>query len=760
MSNAVIKKISMMMMTAALTAAAVEPPAEPPPAQRSISQLKAALELIAEKRLDQALQALQAIAANGEFPKLHRDEATALTGEVERLKNGLPARDPEATRVRVAPAPKPGRTLHVLSGAAPDGNGSRKQPFSSLQNALQAAAVARKKSGGTEILLAPGRYPVTKGIRLDTAFGGTAGAPLVIRSAIPGKAVLHGGVTLKGFQPVTDPEILKRLPEEARDKVRQCDLKSLGITEYGKLAVRGCGVPNLSSPPTVELFSNGKPQTLARWPNEGFVKAAGVADPGNQSTGKPSVMTYAGDRPARWTTAKDAWLFGYFRFLWADGTLPIASVDPAARTITTAGAYKYEGGMDAAQGILYYAFNLLEELDHPGEWFLDRQSGLLYWYPDHDPATADVELSVLEDTMLSAQGLRHVRLEGLVFECGRFNGLQFRNCQDLLIAGCIIRRMAGNGITIEGGARNQLVACDIHTLGRRGCEISGGDRPTLTRGDHVVVNSRFRDVGRIDRTYTPAIQLEGVGNRIAHNLFENLPSSAIRVEGNDHLIELNEFSHVVLESDDQGVIDMWRNPTYRGIIYRHNLFADIGDDTGLHAGQGGIRFDDIICGMTVYGNVFLRASRRFGGVQMNCGRDNIIDNNLFLDCQVAVSGGYGAWNKHWASAKSNPPDPDFLFSDLYRSRYPELNRLFVPPFLNHMWRNAIIRCGREINYTPEAFDRVADVVRAEDPGFLKGRDLNRQAPPSLFESLGLTPIPLQEIGLYDDALRMGWSEVN
>ena len=368
-------------------------PAESPQ-QRSISQLKAARELIAGKRHDKPSKRCKSIAAEESFPKLHREEATALAVEVNRLKKGLPARDPEATRVRVSPAPKPGRTLYILPDAAAGGDGSKNKPFSSLEMALQAAAVASKVPGGTEILLAPGRYPVTKGIRLDAALGGTADAPLVIRSVQPGKAILYGGATIKGFQPVTDPAILKRLPEEARDKVRQCDLKSLGITEYGKLAVRGYQVPIIPSPPTLELFSNAKPQTLARWPNEGFVKAAGVVEPGDKSTGKPSVMTCAEDRLARWTTAKDAWLFGYFRYLWADGTLPVASVDPAAKTITTAVAYdlvvgdaaanalEHEIGMNAAQGILYYTYNLFEELDHPGEWFLDRPTGLLYWYPD------------------------------------------------------------------------------------------------------------------------------------------------------------------------------------------------------------------------------------------------------------------------------------------------------------------------------------------------------------------------------------------
>jgi hypothetical protein len=254
--------------------------------------------------------------------------------------------------------------------------------------------------------------------------------------------------------------------------------------------------------------------------------------------------------------------------------------------------------------------------------------------------------------------------------------------------------------------------------------------------------------------------LEGVGNRVAHCLFENCPSSAMRVEGNDHIIEWNEFRKVVLESDDQGAIDMWNNPTYRGVVFRHNLFADIGDGSNQHAGQGGIRLDDVISGMTVYGNVFHRAGRGFGGVQMNCGRDNVIDNNLFLDCPVAVSGGYANWNGSWQSAQSPQPPPEFIMSDLYRSRYPELNRMFLPPFVNHMWRNTIIRCGKDINWSPDAYDRTANAVRGEDPGFASGNDLNRRTSAELFTALGLRPIAIDEIGLYDDPTRKGWNESN
>ncbi len=725
---------------------------------RSIARLRFAHSLVAEGRKPEAAEEFRLIAADAAYPDVHRAEATECLAELERVTKSMSARDPEASRVRVPAPPKPGRVLYVKADAREDGDGSKHSPFSSLAAALENARNSDRVSGGTTILLAPGRYPVTERIHIPKELTGTADSPLVIRAATPGSATLYGGKVLKGFSPVSDPAVLRRLPHEARGRVLQCNLKSLGVSDYGELAVRGFGQGD--SPPTLELFANGKAQTLARWPNAGLVKAGKLVDPGDPNTNRPSVFTYADERHARWTTAPDAWLSGYFHFLWAGSTLPVGKIDPASHTLATAQPYRLWGmGMNEQQGILYHVFNLLEEIDQPGEWYLDRSSGVLYWYPGGNPANTTVELSLVSETLLSADGVDHLRLDGLVFDCSRFNGLEFKNCNQLVVSGCTIRRMAGSGVIIDGGSRNLLVGCDIHTLGRLGCRVTGGDRPTLTPANHIVANCWFRDYSRIDRTYTPAVQLEGVGNRVAHCLFENSPSSAMRVEGNDHMIEFNEFRHVVLESDDQGAIDMWNNPTYRGVVFRHNLFADIGDGTGQHAGQGGIRFDDVISGMLVYGNVFHRAGRGFGGVQMNCGRDNIMDNNLFIDCPVAVSGGFGNWNGSWQSAQSANLPPEFIMSDLYRARYPELNRMFQPPFLNYLWRNAIIKCGQDIKWSPETYDRTANVIRSEDPGFLSGNEINRRPAPELFASLGLRPIPIEEIGLYEDPMRKAWSAV-
>ena len=101
---------------------------------------------------------------------------------------------------------------------------------------------------------------------------------------------------------------------------------------------------------------------------------------------KASVFEYLDDRHARWKNAEDGWLFGYFRYGWADRTLKIRGVDTARKRIACA-PYDLQGeNMGAANWfnkgkIRYFAFNLLEELDHPGEWYLDRKTGILYLYP-------------------------------------------------------------------------------------------------------------------------------------------------------------------------------------------------------------------------------------------------------------------------------------------------------------------------------------------------------------------------------------------
>ena len=90
----------------------------------------------------------------------------------------------------------------------------------------------------------------------------------------------------------------------------------------------------------------------------------------------------------------------------------------------------------------------------------------------------------------------------------------------------------------------------------------------------------------------------------------DIQSSAIRVEGNNHLIEYNEVFSVVTESDDQGGIDIFGNPTFRGNIFRYNYWHHIGawreTDEQPACGQCAIRLDDAISGTLIKGNIMER----------------------------------------------------------------------------------------------------------------------------------------------------------
>ena len=671
--------------------------------------------------------------------------------------------DGAPSRTQLPPMKPLATEVYVTPDGDDAGDGSPSRPLASLNRARDVVRQWRSQgaTGPIAVTLAPGQYPTTAPLELTAADSGTAEGPVVYRASELGRAVLYGGQRVTDFTPVTDPELLARLPEESRGHVVQCNLRGQGIENFGEMQIRGFGQQNPS--PTLELTFNERPQTVARWPNRGFVEIRSLVDAGSYEEGRPSVLEYDDPRHERWTRAEDPWLFGYFRFLWADATLPLGSVDPVTRTLTTREAYNYGGdrGMSTEQGIIYYAYNLLEEIDEPGEYYLNRDTGVLYFYPPSDPNAATVEVGMLTTPMVTLNGVSDVRLEGLTLDLGRDSGVVLKDCRRCVIGGCTVTRMAANGILIHGGEANGILSCDIHTIGRRATEVIGGDRESLTPGRHFVENCCIHDFGRIDRTYTPAIQLEGVGNRVAHNLMYNCPSSAMRIEGNDHLIEYNEVHSAVQESDDQGSMELFMNATYRGVVFRHNYFHDLGKtgtETAVH-GQAAIRLDDAISGLHLVGNLFVRcAGGGFGAVQINGGRDNVIENNLFVDCRQAVTGGWYPGNAVWQSLREGRPLEGFYFTELYLSRYPKLRTVMEEPGTNHVWCNIFYRCGAATQ--DDAFPTdLRDNAEYDDgdPGFVDAEAGDfRLRPDAPVLALGFQPLPVEQMGLYADDLRPTW----
>jgi len=653
----------------------------------------------------------------------------------------------------VAKPPSAAVVLHVAPDGSDTGKGTAAEPFASLERARDELRARRKAGplppGGAAVAIHWGDYAVARTFKLAAQDSGTPEAPIRYQAAVPGRAVFRGGVRVTGWRRLAEEDGYDLIPKAVRPRIWVADLAAQGVTNLMPLKLGGFASGNgFTTHPAHELFFNGRPMQLARGPNEGFlhIKDVEVKDGTSGYDRKGSKIgrfIYDGDLPSKWAAEPDLLLYGYWFWDWADSYERVESVDPARHLITLAKPWHKYG---FSVGAPFYAINALSELDVAGEWYLDRHAARVLLYAPSDPGRAVVELSLLPVRMVELNQVAHVSFEGLTWDLGCADAVSVQGGSDCALAGCTIRRFAGNGVEMVGGNRHTLQSCDIYSLGRGGAHVAGGDRRTLARGDHVVRDCDIHDLSRIDHTYTPAVILEGVGNTLAHNRFHEIASSGMRVEGNDHTIEYNEIFNVVQESDDQGGADMFGNPTFRGNVFRYNYWHHIGNWRAVgevpKCGQAGIRLDDAICGTRIYGNIFERCSAGklgFGGVQIHGGKDNVIEGNLFCDCAAAVS--FSPWDAaRWSQYVKDALDKGDVDRELYLRRYPALAQLAEDPNVNVVRSNLLVRCG-------EALRRAGPRVQAAENVAITEGVINREPGNPLYQRPDGPRIPVREIGL-------------
>jgi hypothetical protein len=508
-------------------------------------------------------------------------------------------------------------------------------PLATLERARDAARKITKRAG-VIIVIRGGIYSRSEPLSLTRKDSGTPEHPVVWKAAGGENVILSGAATVYRFQPVTEPAVLARLSPLAAKQVVFADLRSQGLTDYGNIEQRGS--------PALELFYEGKRMPVARYPNTGWLRIADVP----QDEGKPlneglerekrfkgipagrhyGRITYAEDRPDHWAPDPNIYAHGYWVWDWNDSFQRVASIDPAHHEVTFAAPHHHYG---YAQNQRYYFLNVLEELDQPGEWYLDRLAGRLYFYPPSALKSDEVQVSMLAGPFIQLEDVRHLAIEGLSFTASRGAGVVLRKSSDCRVSGCTFTNLGDLGVDIEGGERDEVSSSDFHHLARGAIQVSGGDRRELTASHHLIVNNHIHHFSEWLRTGQYGISIEGVGQRIAQNLIHDAPFEAMYLKGNDHVIELNEVHSVTQETGDAGAIHTGRDWTWRGNIIRNNYWHHL-KGPGVH-GVTAVYLDDFSSGFTVTGNIFYRAGR---AVQIGGGRDNLVANNLFVECEPAV----------------------------------------------------------------------------------------------------------------------------
>jgi parallel beta-helix repeat protein len=552
-------------------------------------------------------------------------------------------------------------------------------PFATLERARDGVRELKgeqRPSGPIAVVVRGGKYYLDRTLVLGPEDSGSQESPISYRAYEGEKPVLSGGKRVTGWKPY-------------KGRIVQAELAG---TRGGKWKIR-------------QLFLNGERQIRSRYPKldtsnplyGGWAFMEGPAEMGSRTAFiyKPGTFRH------RWAKPTEAEVIVFPGMGWVDGIGSVKAVDESRRIITlTRGTRNldrppwFSKAWSFYPGSRFRVENLLEELDLPGEWCLDSEEGIVYfWPPNGAIQSIDEIVAPALETLVDIEEASWVVISGFTFtettdgEDMHRDGLDgygpqcptqgYKYCGEALhlreAEHCVIEKnyfyaVGGNAIYVERyNARNVIRQNEISQAGANGICLFGNYVPvksiteSLVKGKqrlpmfNEVVDNYIHHCGVFNK-YVSAISL-GVsdGNLIAHNRIEYVPLYAINLGRNGfgrNVVEYNEIHQVCLELNDNGAINSWmddESDVRVGHVIRFNLITDVQgcmtDQEGhIHTPDGaahGIYLDDNSSNNVVYGNVIVRASAT--GIVIHGGQNNLIENNIIVYAGTASPRQVGYW---------------------------------------------------------------------------------------------------------------------
>jgi hypothetical protein len=401
-----------------------------------------------------------------------------------------------------------------------------------------------------------------------------------------------------------------------------------------------------------ELFVNGVRAQRARTPNTGFLQFAGD----DKQINAVELKYKQGEIKKAWADQGDVELIALQS--WYDCRLFIRKVDLARQIVTLSS----EGGKSKVQGnARYYIENAADALDKPGEWFLDRKTGVLSYWPR--PGENMLKASVIAPitthlvTVTGNPGTKKAA-EGI-----NFRGINFAHCDytlgpegyvdsqaavairgnvlfefatDCIIENCRFSHLGGYAIEIgRGSKRVKIRNCEIVDIGAGGARIgetAAYDTPFEQNNSNEITDCYIHKLGRVFAPGVGVLILQSATNLVSHNEINDLYYTAISVGWNWNYMEtlvrgnVIEFNH--LHDIGQGVLgDMGAVYTLGvqpGTVVQNNLIHDV---NCFGYGGWGLYTDEGSSDIVLQSNVVYRCSS--SGFHQHYGRNNVIRNNVF-----------------------------------------------------------------------------------------------------------------------------------
>ncbi|MDR0405336.1 MAG: right-handed parallel beta-helix repeat-containing protein [Clostridiales bacterium] len=686
-------------------------------------------------------------------------------------------------RVQAETCPNEKITIFVQNGAE-DGDGSFETPFGGLEEARdfirKMKDAGHYPAKGVTVNFREGTYFTESGFQFDAADSGTEEGPVTYQAYGTEKVVFTGGVSLavSEFKPPWDAAAIARIRPEVKNKILAIDLNTKGISSYGNLNPYGWGshnfwasegnylanemaawmgfTPQLSE---IEIFQDGQTMTLARYPNgtdmssikklidfgmhyedwAWTVKTSDYSHYGTYTTpdGKPKVrwedvygFTVQGDdvfteRMKGWRNATDVWSYGYWSYNWADLAGKIKSFDFDEGTFTM--HHPYVASYDPRPGQRFYFYNLLEELDIPGEWYLDRDSGILYFYP---PSSADLTISLLEAPVFAVNGASNIEFRKFNLQAGRKQALWMNDAENILLELCEIGMFGDKAVWMDNASNFRCYSNYFYDVRTGGIWSDGGSVNTLTPSGNIYENNWFRNYSRDGRPTEAAFMLYGVGDTVRNNRIHDSDTSAFYTGAPELLIEYNEFYDIMRRMSDMGVGYGYKKHSARGVVLRHNYFHDIAtDETNSDHTIIGMYGDEGFSGLSVLSNLFVNFKGR--AIMLNGGRDWTVKHNVAVntDSFGRITAFLGNYNlEEWGEEFGTDFDP-YENNPLFE-KYPHFSDLRsdepMKPKYSVIKDNVLFNTAeldfKAFSDVPESYVRenneiAASLVLTDDPGF-------------------------------------------
>ena len=557
------------------------------------------------------------------------------------------------------------------SGTLPAPDAQRSDgPFATLTAARDAIRVLKSGSDlmvPVIVYVRGGKHFLPQTLIFGPEDSGTQDCPITY-TAFPGEEpILSGGRIVTDWKPF-------------RGDILQCELPG---AKGGKWKFR-------------QLFFDGQRQIRSRWPKldpdnhvrGAWLVAEGPADDGSNRCssftklgflngadarsegGVDNSLRYRkGSLPKHWGKPTEAEVNIFTAGGWLNELIPIKSINEEERIITLA---REQGPWDRSPWFVKVSFmgnnrfiveNLLEELNQPGEWCLDSEDGILYyWPPCQDIARHETVIPVL-DCLMALRGTQWIDISGLTFtqtldgddyqrDGVEGLGAMFphqgrRYCGEALhlkrVSHCTIEdnhfhAVGGNAIYLEGyNERNVVRHNEISYAGANGVCLAGSRNNKQHPMFNRIEDNHIHHCGVILKYVAGVAFGLSDGNVVAHNSIHDMPHHAINLGNSGYgrnIIEYNEIRRVDLEISDSGAINCWMEDPdghclpyaeRSGHIIRYNLVEDVpgcnvdadGNIVDVPGLTSGVYLDNCTSNCLVHGNVFVRTGK---GIFVHAGR--------------------------------------------------------------------------------------------------------------------------------------------